>query len=96
MVPLLAKRFLVEEILKFPPLIRRELLVNLITAQGQMAELVQFTRRLAQSRLDKKALTEMRLLETLKMSRRSISQIENRIITDVAEPAMPEAQRVAT
>ena len=68
-IPLMAKRFLVEEMLKFPPLIRRELLSNLLVHPQGNSEVRSFVRQLIVAGLDRKAAAEVRLLEKFKRSR---------------------------
>ncbi len=77
-VHLRAKRLIAEEITGFPPLIRKELLVNILVGTGQLPEFTDFVRRLIAARLDAKTATEIRLLQTLKLSRQSINRIEGR------------------
>lgn len=64
-----AKRLLVEELLKFPPLIRRELISNILVQPGGDTELRSFTRQMIVAVLDRGAASEIRLLEKFKRSR---------------------------
>lgn len=68
-ISMAAKRYLVEEMLKFPPLIRRELLSNLLVHPQGDSEVRSFVRQLIVAGLDRKAATEVRLLEKFKRSR---------------------------
>lgn len=64
-----AKRLLVEELLKFPPLIRRELLSNILVHAHSDPEIRSFTRQMIVAVLDRGAAGEIRLLEKFKRSR---------------------------
>jgi hypothetical protein len=77
LVPLKAKGYLVAEIIGYPPLIRRELITNLITAPAIDQELVRFTRQSVHRELDNIAVTEIYLLETLKSSQMTSGEMEN-------------------
>ena len=86
-IPLKVKAFLAEEIIKYPPLIRRELISNVLVVAGADSSLVQFVRSLITSRLDPEGATEIYLLEALKSSHVSPEDIESslagRSITEV-------------
>lgn len=64
-----AKRLLVEELLKFPPLIRRELVSNILVHPQSDTDLRSFTRQMIVAMLDRQAAGEVRLLEKFKRSR---------------------------
>jgi len=76
-IPLKAKGYLVAEIVHYPPLIRRELLTNLLTTTGQDLALVEFTRHAIKRELDDMVATEIYLLEALKSSQLSAGEIED-------------------
>ena len=65
------KEFLVQEIVNYPPLVRKELITNLLSTPGQELELVRFTTRLAVHELTDKTLTDIYLLTSLKTAQRS-------------------------
>jgi len=75
-IPLKAKGYLVAEIIHYPALIRRELLTNLLTLQGQDPALIEFTRHAIKRELDDVVATEIYLLEALKSSQLSTNEIE--------------------
>ncbi len=77
LVPLKAKGYLAAEIINYPPLIRRELITNMITAPAIDPELVRFTRQLIHQELDSMAVTEIYLLETLKSSQLTSGEMED-------------------
>lgn len=95
-VPVMAKRFLIEEVINFPPLIRRELLVNFLVGPGQIKELVRLARRLIAAHLDRETITQIRLLETLKLSRQSISRLESRLRPAMGAESPEEAIALAS
>ncbi len=70
------KKLLVVDILKFPQLIRRELITNLLAYPGQDADLVGFVRGLVMAELDPTVVVEIELLETFKRNRLTMQQIE--------------------
>lgn len=64
-----AKRLLIEEMLKFPPLIRRELMSNVLVHPATDSEIRSFARQVMVASLDRRAASEIRLLEKYKRSR---------------------------
>ena len=64
------------ELLKYPPLIRRELLTNILIYPGQVTELIDFVRYMATIELGKSSIIEIELLEAFKSKRLSIGDIE--------------------
>ena len=78
-VPLNIKQLLATEIMKYPPMVRRELLTNILTLPGQSPELVGFIRQLCNSQLDSAQIIEIELLEAVKASRVSMGEIEQRL-----------------
>ncbi|MGB0683313.1 MAG: hypothetical protein ACPGOV_11420 [Magnetovibrionaceae bacterium] len=79
-IPVRAKVLLVQEIMKYPPLIRRELLTNLLTTPGHDLDLVSFVREAVELELPQEAATEIFLLENLKRSRLAFEDIESDIV----------------
>ena len=75
-VPIKVKKLLVLELLKYPPLIRRELLSNILIYPGQVTELIDFVRYMATKELGKSSIIEIELLEAFKSKRLSIGDIE--------------------
>ncbi len=75
-VPSKVKKLLVLEILKYPPVIRRELLTNILAFPGQSQELIDFVKYMIQNELGKTAAIEIELLEAFKLQRLSVSDIE--------------------
>jgi len=76
-VPLKVKKLLILELLKYPALIRRELLTNILVYPGQVDELVEFIRYMVTNELGQGAIIEIELLEAFKMRRLSMSDIES-------------------
>ena len=70
------KKLLAVETVKFPPLIRRELITNLFVYPGQSQELMSFVRGLIMAELEPSVVVEIELLETFKQNRLSMSDIE--------------------
>ena len=70
------KKLLAVELVKFPPLIRRELVTNLLAYPGQAAELVSFVRGLVMAELEPSVVVEIELLETFKRNRLTMQDIE--------------------
>jgi|GEM_PF-255070 len=76
-VPLKVKKLLVLELLKYPPLIRRELLTNILVYPGQVPELIEFVRYMVTNELGQGTIIEIELLEAFKLRRLSMSDIES-------------------
>ena len=70
------KKLLVLEILQFPPIIRRELLTDILALHGQIRELVEFIKYMVAIELGKNAAIEIELLEAFKLQRLSMEDIE--------------------
>jgi len=83
-VPMKVKKLLVMEILRYPPLIRRELLTNIIVFPGQTQELIDFVKYMAETELGKTAAIEIDLLEAFKMKRLSVNDIEGSLMAGTA------------
>ena len=75
-VPLKVKKLLVLELLKYPPLIRRELLTNILIYPSQASELIEFVRHIVTSELGQGVIIEIELLEAFKLRRLSMDDIE--------------------
>lgn len=75
-IPMKIKKLLAVDVLKFPPLIRRELITNLLIYPGQAHELISFVRGLVMAELEPTVVVEMELLETFKRNRLSMHDIE--------------------
>ena len=70
------KKLLVLEILQFPPIIRRELLTNILALHGHIRDLVEFIKYMVATELGKNAAIEIELLEAFKLQRLSMEDIE--------------------
>jgi len=69
------KKLLVIEIIQFPPIIRRELLTNILALRGQAQELTEFVKHMVVSELGQNAAIEIELLEAFKQRRLSMEDI---------------------
>lgn len=76
-VPLKVKKLLALELLKYPPLIRRELLTNILVYPGQAQELIDFIRYMVANELGQGSIIEIELLEAFKLRRLSMGDIES-------------------
>jgi len=74
------KKLLVLEILKYPPIIRRELLTNVLAYPGQARELIEFVKYMVATELGKNAAIEIELLEAFKFRRLSMEDIESSLL----------------
>ena len=74
------KKLLVLEILKSPPIIRRELLTNVLAYPGQARELIEFVKYMVATELGKNAVIEIELLEAFKLRRLSMEDIESSLL----------------
>ncbi len=74
------KKLLVLEILKYPPIIRRELLTNVLAYPGQARELIEFVKYMVATELSKNAAIEIELLEAFKLRRLSMEDIESSLL----------------
>jgi len=83
-VPMKVKKLLVMEVLRYPVLVRRELLTNIIVFPGQTPELVEFVKYMVQAELGKTAAIEIDLLEAFKLKRLTVSDIEGGLMSDNA------------
>ena len=78
------KKILVLEILKYPSVIRRELLTNILTFPGQDKELIEFVKYMVQNDLGKTIAIEIELLEAFKLQRITVRQIEGSLAAEVS------------
>ena len=76
-VPMKVKKLLILELLKYPPLIRRELLSNVVVFPGQVQELIDFIHYMVTTELGQSDAIEIELLEAFKLRRLSMQDIEN-------------------
>ena len=75
-VPLKVKKLLVLELLKYPPLIRRELLTNILVYPGQVQELIVFVRHMVAEELGQGVIIEIELLKAFRLRQLSMDDIE--------------------
>lgn len=78
-VPLQAKALVAREVLKYPPIMRRELISNLLVVAQAFPDLVEFVRREVKLELPQQDAVEIFLLETLKSSQLSMGEIERMV-----------------
>lgn len=76
-IPLQAKAYLIAEMLGLPPLIRRELIANVLSASSGRRELVELARKIIERELPNEVVIEIYLLVTLKSSRLSVKQVQD-------------------
>ena len=75
-VPNKVKKLLILELIKYPPMIRRELLSNALVFPGQTRELVDFIRYMVTTELGQSVSIEIELLEAFKQHRLTMQDIE--------------------
>ena len=75
-IPMKVKKLLVLEILRFPPIVRRELLTNVLAYRGQVRELIEFVKYMVATELGNNAAIEIELLEAFKLQRLSMEDIQ--------------------
>ena len=75
-VPLKVKKLLVLELLRYPPLIRRELLTNILVYPGQVHELIGFVRHMVAEELGQGVIIEIELLKAFRLRQLSMDDIE--------------------
>lgn len=68
-IPVAVKKHLILELLNFPPLIRRELLSNVLAYPGQTRDFSTFVTTMIERHVDPAALIEIELLKDLKLRR---------------------------
>ena len=83
-VPKKVKKLLVLEVLKYPAVIRRELLTNILTFPGQNQELIDFIKYMIQNDLGKTAVIEIELLEAFKLQHLTVSEIEGSLAAEAS------------
>lgn len=76
-IPIKVKKLLALELLKYPPMIRRELLTNILVFPGQVQELIEFVRYMVASELGQTGAIEIELLEAFKLKRLTLTDIES-------------------
>ncbi len=81
-VPKKIKKLLVLEVLKYPVVIRRELITNILTFPGQDQEFIDFIKFMIKNDLGKTAVIEIELLEAFKMQRLTVSEIEGSLAAE--------------
>jgi hypothetical protein len=79
-VPMKVKKLLVMEVLRYPPLVRRELLTNIIVFPGQTPELIEFVKYMIQAELGKTSAIEIDLLEAFKLKRLTVADMESGLV----------------
>ena len=84
LIPINAKGSLIAEILLFPDLIRREIIINVLCHPESNLELTDFVRSLIEQELDNNIVVQIYLLVTLKTSRLSIRDVENMFLKNPA------------
>ena len=78
-VPLKVKKMIVMELMNYPPMVRRELLSNLLANPLNERELSNFTRHTIAMHLEKPQAVEIELLEAVKSKRVSMEEIEQNL-----------------
>ncbi len=76
-IPVKVKKLLVLELLRYPAMIRRELLTNILVFPGQTQELIEFVRYMIATELGQTGAIEIELLEAFKMKRLTLNDIES-------------------
>jgi len=74
-VPISVKKLLSLELLNYPPLIRRELMSNVLAYPGQTRDLVNFVATMIERHLDPEVVIEIELLKDLKLQRFSMEAV---------------------
>ncbi|MHC8509199.1 MAG: hypothetical protein ACYYKD_07330 [Rhodospirillales bacterium] len=86
-VPLKAKAYLLSEIMGFPPLVRRELVTNILSLPGQSREIIDLTKAVIEREMDSELVVETYLLVTLKTSKLSVGQMQDMFLGQTPAPA---------
>ena len=81
-IAMIVKKYLVLEILQFPPITRRELLTNILALRGQSQELTEFVKHMVATKLGRNAGIEIDLLEAFKLRRLSMEDIVTSLNTN--------------
>ncbi len=84
-IPIKVKKLLVLEIVKYPPIIRRELLTNILAFPGQSRDLLEFVRYMVASELGKNAAIEIELLEAFKLKRLTLEDIQESLMAETVQ-----------
>ena len=74
-VPISVKKLLSLELLNYPPLIRRELLSNILAYPGQTRDLISFVSTMIDRHLEPETVVEVELLKDLKLQRFSMEAV---------------------
>ena len=74
-MPVSVKKLLSLELLEYPPLIRRELMSNILSSPEQAQDLVIFVSRLIERKLEPEKVVEIELLRDLKLQRFSMEAV---------------------
>jgi hypothetical protein len=83
LIPEQNKKLLVLEVMEYPPLIRRELLTNVLSQPGQAPDLLRYIEQRVVADLGDEMAVELELLKAVKTHRLSIDDIE-RSVADFA------------
>ena len=76
-IPDAVKKLLIAEILIFPPLIRRELISNVLSYPGLTGDFLKFIESIIEQKLEPEVVIEIGLLKDLKLRRFSMEEINN-------------------
>jgi len=82
-IPMKVKKLMAVELIRFPALIRRELITNLLAFPGQAHELISFVKGLVMAELEPSVVVEIELLETFKRNRMSMRDIERTLAQNI-------------
>lgn len=74
-IPVTVKKLLALELLNFPPLIRRELLSNILAVPGQIGNMGDFVSAMIDRYLALETVIEIKLLKDLKLKRFSMEEV---------------------
>ena len=74
-VPVSVKKLLALELLDYPPLIRRELMSNILSYPEQTRDLVIFVSRLIERQLEPEKIVEIEILRDVKLQRFSMEAV---------------------
>ncbi len=83
-IPVMVKQLLVGELLKFPPLVRRELITNVLAYPGQSGDLRRYVRETVMSELGRSVAVEIELLEAYKTRRLTLRDLAGAFAGGVA------------
>ncbi|HLO75545.1 MAG TPA: hypothetical protein VK196_03720 [Magnetospirillum sp.] len=67
-IPIMVKVSLLREVCKYPPLVRKELITNLLASEQAEPELIRYARQEVAGVMDRDQLTEIMLFTTLKLA----------------------------